>query len=418
VHRLIERCRPLYTQPNFRSLFVLNVLLGFAYSFVLPFMSMFGTIEVGMTKVRFGVFMTLTTAAGIGMGTVLARYSDTHLTRRSVLLWGSISGVAGYMGYAYCRSFVPLLLIGTVVLGLSTTTFSQLFAHARELLAASEIAASQRVFYMNAFRMFFALSWTVGPMIGSWIMVHFSYQGLFLAAAANFALFAVMVAKAVPAAPPLFAEQASRSSQSLVRILSRIDLLAHLAAMGLICAATTMNMVNLPLLILETLHGTQVDVGITYSVAPVFELPFMLYFGWLATRRESVGIVRGGLMIAFVYFLGLILVAHPWQIYLCQILSAAMTAVVSGIAITYFQSHLPHHPGTATNLYSISLRIGSTAGYFFFGPIAEHLGYRAVFVVCAGFALLALGLMCVPLQTLDAEVEAVLGPPSELDLVG
>src|SRR5262245_55721881 len=117
MHRVIARLRPLHTQPSFRILFVLNVLLGFAYSFVLPFMSMFGTIVVGMSKWRFGVFMTLTTAAGILIGTILARYSDTHFSRRSLLVWGSISGVAGYLGYAYCRSFVPLLLIGTLVLG-------------------------------------------------------------------------------------------------------------------------------------------------------------------------------------------------------------------------------------------------------------------------------------------------------------
>jgi SET family sugar efflux transporter-like MFS transporter len=403
LHRLIERCRPLYTERSFRVLFVLNVLLGFAYSFVLPFMSMFGTIEVGMSKVRFGVFMTLTTGAGVLMGTILARYSDTHFSRRSVLLWGSVSGVAGYLGYAYCRSFVPLLLMGTVVLGLSTSTFSQLFAYARELLAASNIAPAQRAFYMNAFRMFFALSWTVGPMIASWIMVHFSYRGLFLAAAADFAVFAMMVAKTVPTAPPLFAAQAAQSAQSLLKILSRVDLTAHLAAMGLICAATTMSMVNLPLLILETLHGDQVSVGITYSVAPVFEVPFMLYFGWLATRRESVGIVRTGLIIAAIYFAALLFVVQPWQVYLCQILSAAMTAVISGVAITYFQSHLPHHPGTATNLYSNALRVGSTAGYFIFGPVAEHLGYRFVFGICAGFAVLALGLMFVPARGSEAE---------------
>jgi MFS transporter, SET family, sugar efflux transporter len=415
MHRLIERCRPLYTQPGFRVLFVLNVLLGFAYSFVLPFMSMFGTIEAGMSKMRFGAFMTLTTVAGLLIGTVVARYSDTHLSRRSVLLCGSISGMAGYLGYAYCRSFLPLLLIGTVVLGLSTTTFSQLFAHARELLAASEIAPAQRVFYMNTFRMFFALSWTVGPMIGSWIMVHFSYRGLFLAAAVNFGLFAWMVARSVPSAPPLFAKQASQSAQSLFKMLSRSDLLAHLAAMGLICAATTLGMVNLPLLIIETLHGSQVSVGITYSVAPVFELPFMLYFGWLATRRESVGIVRSGLLIAAVYFAGLIFVVQPWQVYLCQILSAAMTAVISGIAITYFQSHLPHHPGTATNLYSSALRIGSTAGYFLFGPIAEHWGYRGVFGVCAGFSVLALGLMLVPVQTPEPAPRGPFRPRSAPD---
>ena len=164
-----------------------------------------------------------------------------------------------------------------------------------------------------------------------------------------------------------------------------------------------MTMVSLPLLILETLRGTKLDVGITYSVAPVFEVPCMLYFGWLATRRETAGILRLGMLIAVVYYAALTFVVHPWQIYPCQVLSAAMTAVVSGVAITYFQNHLPHHPGTATNLYANAQRVGSTAGYFLFGAIAEHAGYRAVFGLCAVCASLAFGLMFVPVRTEDPE---------------
>lgn len=413
MHRLLERCRPLYSQPSFRNLFALNLLLGFAYSFIGPFMSMFGTMEVGMSKMRFGVFMTLTATAGIVIGTTLARFSDTRYSRRSMLLWGSISGVLGYIGYAYCRSFVPLVLIGTLVLGLSTITFSQLFAYARELLAASDVDVSQRAFYMNVFRMFFALSWTVGPMLASWVMLRFSYTGLFLSAAANFALFALMVVRCVPEAPPPFAQHARDASQSLLKILSRADLLAHLGGIMLICAATTINMVNLPLLILETLKGTQANVGITYSVGPLFELPFMLYFGWLATRRDSAGILRLGMCIAAVYFVSLMLVTAPWQIYFCQTLAAAMTAVFSGVAITYFQGHLPHHPGTATNLYSNAQRMGSTAGYFLFGSLAQLWGYRCVSGLCACFALLGLGLMLVPVSVPHAPQRPLVTPRSE-----
>jgi MFS transporter, SET family, sugar efflux transporter len=416
LSRIIAAFRPLYTLRGFRVLFLLNVLLGFAYSFVAPFMSMFGTIEVGMSKVRFGLFMTLMATAGIVIGTTLARYSDTHFSRRSMLLWGSVSGLAGYVGFAYCRSFEGLLFIGTFVLGVSSISFSQLFAHARELLAATDIAPSQRVFYMNVFRMFFALSWTVGPMIAAWVMLHYSYRGLFLCAAGNFALFGLAVAAFVPSAPPPFARHASKSAQSLLKILTRLDLLAHLAAMVLVFAAATMNMVNLPLCILETLKGTQADVGVTYSVAPVFELPFMLYFGWLAIRSDAAGIVRSGMAIATVYFLLLLCVTHPWQIWLCQILSAAMTAVISGIAITYFQGHLPHHPGTATNLYANAQRVGSTGGYFLYGFIAQHLGYRFVFGVCAAFALLGFFLMFVPVRVETPESEALLGPDLESDL--
>jgi SET family sugar efflux transporter-like MFS transporter len=406
MERLLDRCRPLYTQPSFRILFVLNVLLGFAYSFVAPFLSMFGTLEVGMSKMRFGVFMTLTATAGIVVGTTLARFSDTHLSRRSMLLWGSIAGVLGYIGYAYCRSFGTLLLIGTVVLGFSSITFSQLFAHAREQLSATDIEPAQRAFYMNAFRMFFALSWTVGPMIASWVMLKYSYRGMFLCAAANFALFAWVVARHVPEAPPPFAQKA-KAAQSLFRLLARGDLLAHAGSMTLVFAATTMSMVNLPLLILETLKGSQADVGIAYSVAPVFELPFMLYFGWQATRRPQEGIMRTGIAIIAVYFAALVCVTQPWQVYLCQILAAAATAVVSGVAITYFQSHLPHHPGTATNLYTNAQRLGSTAGYFLFGFIAAHQGYRCVFEVCTVFSLIGLGLMFVPVREEAVEGDVV-----------
>ena len=44
--------------------------------------------------------------------------------------------------------------------------------------------------------------------------------------------------------------------------------------------STTIGMMNLPLFILKTLHGDERNVGVAYSVAPMFELPLMLYFGW------------------------------------------------------------------------------------------------------------------------------------------
>ena len=72
---------------------------------------------------------------------------------------------------------------------------------------------------------------------------------------------------------------------------------------------------------------------------------------------------------------------------------AAMVAVVSGIAITFFQSYIPNQPGTATNLYSNANRIGSTVGYLCFGSLASLLGQRSVFVVCAGICAAAFFLL-------------------------
>jgi len=144
------------------------------------------------------------------------------------------------------------------------------------------------------------------------------------------------------------------------------------------------------------LGGTKEQVGIIYCIAPVFELPFMLYFGLLATKRDTASIIRTGIIIAIVYYGLLIAVRAPWHIYPLQILSAALTAVTSGVAISYFQNYMPDYPGTATNLFMNAMRIGSTVGYLLFGTLAWGFGHRVVFLGCALFSAIALGLMFVP----------------------
>ncbi|PTY03706.1 MFS transporter [Opitutaceae bacterium EW11] len=396
MHRLVERCRPLFQNPSFRVIFLLNVLLGLGYSFITPFFSMFGTLEVKMNPMLFGVFMTSLAIGGVFFGTVLAHYSDLRYSRRSMLILGSVAGAAGYVSFAFIRDFTPLILIGTLVLGVSSITFSQVFALAREWLGRSGIPKTETAFYMNAFRMFFALAWTVGPAVASWIMVAYSYRGLFFGAATCFLALLAVVLRFVPANTPAGAGSATSVNSSLRNVLRRFDVLAHFIGFVLVFASGTIGMMNLPLMVLKTLGGTERHVGVVYSVAPVFELPFMLYFGMLATKVDPAKIIRVGVLIAIVYYALLTLVQAPWHVYPLQILSAATVAVTSGVAITYFQNYLPHHPGTATNLYATAQRIGSTVGYLLFGTLDWRFGHRAVFVACALFTTISLGLVFVP----------------------
>jgi SET family sugar efflux transporter-like MFS transporter len=245
---------------------------------------------------------------------------------------------------------------------------------------------------MNAFRMYYALAWTVGPAIASWVMLAFSYKGLFLCASAVFGAFLVAVWWLVPA-KPVRAEAKVLTSEPLLKLLARRHVLAHFVGFVLVFAATTISMMNLPLLVLNTLGGSERHVGIIYSVAPVFELPFMLYFGSMATKRDPASVIKIGVVIAIAYYGLLTLVRAPYHVYPLQILSAATTAVTAGVAITYFQSFLPNYPGRATNLYMNAWRAGSTVGYLIFGMLAQHFGYRAVFAACALFALGTWGLL-------------------------
>jgi MFS transporter, SET family, sugar efflux transporter len=393
--RALRFVRHLLSDRDYRVLLLANVLVGVAYSFVIPFLSLFGTREVGLGPMAFSLFMTATSLGSVAFSTVLARWSDARWARRSVLLVGGIAGCLGYLGYAFVRDVAWLTLVGVFLLGLASVTFSQLFAYARDLFTQRGIPSSEVPLYMNVFRLFFALSWTVGPAIAAWVMQGSGFRGLFLVAAAFFALFALLVAFFVPHVPPTAAARQAAQAMPLRQALRVPGLLPHFAAFLVYFACSSMGMMNLPLLLLGPLRGTTHHVGIAYSVAPLFELPLMLLMGVLATRMPSRRLIQGVFVLAVAYYGLLAGVQAPWQVYPVQVLSAAIVAVTSGVAITFFQDFLPGQPGSATNLYSNAQRVGSTTGYLLLGVLTESVGTRGVFVACAlgcgGAAAILLG---------------------------
>ncbi len=245
---------------------------------------------------------------------------------------------------------------------------------------------------MNLFRMFFALAWTVGPALAAWTLQQFSFRGLFLVAALLYFLLLLIVAGFVPEVPPA-AHSAARPPVPLRDLLRQPTVFAWFTAFVLVFTASTMAMMNLSLLVLHVLGGTETQIGIIFSLAPFFELPFMFYFGLLATRNDPRRIIRYAVMLAIVYYGAIALVRAPWQIYPLQILSAAFVSVTMGVAITFFQDRFPGQPGAATSLYVGSMQTGAIAGYLLFGLIATGLGYRAVHGTCALLCAIALGLM-------------------------
>ena len=193
LRRIVGALGHLVKVPRLRVLFVANCVLGMAVSFVLPFMSVFCTREVGMPLPLFGVFMTANAIAGIAVGTFLSHRSDTHVSRRAVLLSGSLAGAIGYLGYAFIREPWLLFVIGGGVLGVASLTFSQLFAHARELIERSGSQKADAPLLMNAFRMAFALSWTIGPALAAFVLERLSFRGLFVGASLLYlAVFALV----------------------------------------------------------------------------------------------------------------------------------------------------------------------------------------------------------------------------------
>jgi SET family sugar efflux transporter-like MFS transporter len=381
----------LWRTPELRVLLICNSVLGMAVSFVLPFMSLFVTREVKLSLRGFGLFMTANAVVNVALGTWISHRSDTRFARRSVMLWASAAGALGYLGYAFVRDPWLLFVLGGFVLGVASGTFAQFFAYARELIGRSEVAPAEVPLYMNAVRMAFALAWTVGPAVASFTLKELSFVGLFSGAALLYLVLFFLIFRFVEAVPPSV-KPAVAKGPPLAGMFAEPGIFLWFLALTAMLAAHAMSISNMSLLVLHALGGSESQVGIIFSLAPVFELPFMLYVGMLATRVRSETLIRGAMLLAIVYYLGIASVRAPYQIYPLQALSAAIVSVTSGVAITFFQTKMPRRLGAATNLYANASRVGGTSSYLTFGLVASRFGYRGTAVACALLAVSALAL--------------------------
>lgn len=379
------RIRALLSQPRFAGLLAATVALGFGFSFVSPVLSIWGTRVVGMRPSFFGFYMTMTALSSVFVATSLARWSDTHVPRKLMLLLGGAGGAVGYSCYAVIRQ--PWVLLGVAVSAVALTAlcFAQLFAHVRDRFAATDIPGLPKGLAVSVVRVCFSLAWTVGPSLGAWMQIGYGFRGLFFGAAALFVLFMVGVLLFVPYERPS-AQSRAAIREPVWQILTRGDILAASVAFFLIYAASAMDMLNLPLLLTGDLHGSRVDLGIAYGVGPIFEMPLMLWFGYLAGRGRQLILIRAAAAIGLAYYLSLGLAAAPLQVFFARALSGALVAIISNVAILFFQDLVPGQAGLATTVFYNAAYSGNLAGYIIFGATVERIGHRGIAFIGAALS--------------------------------
>jgi MFS transporter, SET family, sugar efflux transporter len=374
------RFRHMLAKKDFVGLLASTLALGMGFSFVSPFMSLWGLTELGLSAWQFGLFMTAMSLSSVGVGLALARFSDTRISRKAILVAGALAGVLGYAGYAYIRQPWLLVLIAVTLIALASVCFSQLFASVRERYAGEGVLSEEAGVTMGVVRACFSVAWMAGPAIGAALMVRYGFTTLFMGAAGLYLLFLLGVIRFVPHQPRT--EPVSMAARvPMWRSLRRPDLLACFVAFVLIFAAFAMNMMNLPIAVMQVLGGTGGDLGIIFAVGPVVELPLMLWFGLLAARGHQLRLIRLGAAAGVLYFAFILFAQAPWQVYFIQALAGVVFAIITNVAIVFFQDLLPGQAGLATTVFTNSSQIGNLLGFLGFGFLADAIGSRGLFAV-------------------------------------
>ncbi|MFX1765155.1 sugar efflux transporter [Paraburkholderia sp. A1RI-2L] len=416
--------------PGFLPLAGATLMLGVAMSFTAPYLSLFGVERAGMTPLRLGVFMTAIAASGVIASTAAGRWSDASGKHRPLLLASLCAATLGYLCLCVVRDYRLLLAVGVVFIGAGGCALSLVFSFSRAALPAADDA--ERTFASATLRTILSAAWVFGPAVGALVLAATSFYGLFLFAAASFAVCGTIVWRmreprqdehatqhlmTRPTAEEVAAELAQEANaphegQPLTQAevqpavtqrahasapdVSQGDIMRAVVALTLIGLAANATMIVLPLYIVHGLQGSRLDVSIMLGLGAFMEIPMMLALGAKASRLNKLRWLAACAVVHAVYFVSMSAAPGVYALIPMQILNAFVVAVTSCLGMTYVQDLMPESPGRATALFFNASRLGSILSGVLTGLLVQAFGYRGTFLFCGVLALCALVLFAVP----------------------
>src|SRR3954469_17327503 len=96
-----------------------SLVTGTVGAFVLPFLSLFLTNEIGVNSLELGAFLLVSSVAGLVVSTLVGRLSDQRAVRRNLMVIGGLAGAVGYGLFAVLRSYWVLLAVSCTIIAVA-----------------------------------------------------------------------------------------------------------------------------------------------------------------------------------------------------------------------------------------------------------------------------------------------------------
>ncbi|WP_063836018.1 sugar efflux transporter [Actinacidiphila yeochonensis] len=358
-------------------------LIGVGGAMVTTSSSLFLSDAIKATPLMVGFFFTGRALSEIVCEMVVAVMSDRIGNRRPLLaLCALLSGLGAFSFYCFHNYYVLFAAV-SVLLGIGSACFSQLFAFTREF---AETRVLNAVFFNAALRAVTSVAWIAGPPLAFLLISHSGFDALFLTATALYLLAALIAWRGLPDLG--VGDRPPPQGNPYRGIGRRMGLL--MGAVLLLMVVSSIYQINIALYVTKTLHLATGFTGILIGLAAGLEVPVMLYLGSRAERIGKWPMVIFAACCATLFFALLPLVHTAWGLLLLQLPNAAWTAVVMSIPVTILQDHFTgERVGLASALYASAFKTGIFVGGAVTGVVTEWAGYTDVFWVCAALAAAA-----------------------------
>ncbi|MCE7555298.1 sugar efflux transporter [Aliivibrio fischeri] len=371
-------------------LFIFTAFItGLCSAFFYPLSSLFIVEELDASPMMLSLYMTLAVSSSVIVSQFIAKRSDTHWNRKTILMISLASYLILVASFTVIRDYWLAITMAVVFGSVSGASFGQLFALGREY---GDRHVANSTSFLATMRAGLAIAWVFGPPAAFMLKAQFGFSAAFAVSAITVSVAILIIAKLIPDNVVTKEERTAAITEH--KPLGRMVILYCFI---IVCAFSANNLyiTSMPLYLSQEL---QVDVswlGLMFGVAAACEIPVMLGAGKMAEKMGTTRVMTLGVISGAMFFLVMLSSTSFTSMLIAQILNGFFIGVCATLGMVALQDMMKDRLGTASTLFSNMLNISVLVSSVLVGVVGELYNYYSALYLCFIGAIIAAALLIV-----------------------
>ncbi|WP_394135571.1 sugar efflux transporter [Aliivibrio fischeri] len=389
-------------------LFIFTAFItGLCSAFFYPLSSLFIVEELDASPMMLSLYMTLAVSSSVIVSQFIAKRSDTHWNRKTILMISLASYLILVASFTVIRDYWLAITMAVVFGSVSGASFGQLFALGREY---GDRHVTNSTSFLATMRAGLAIAWVFGPPAAFMLKAQFGFSAAFAVSAITVSVAILIIAKLIPDNVVTKEERTAAITEH--KPLGRIVILYCFI---IVCAFSANNLyiTSMPLYLSQEL---QVDVswlGLMFGVAAACEIPVMLGAGKMAEKMGTTRVMTLGVISGAMFFLVMLSSTSFTSMLIAQILNGFFIGVCATLGMVALQDMMKDRLGTASTLFSNMLNISVLVSSVLVGVVGELYNYYSALYLCFIGAIIAAVLLIV-FEVLEKKQKVKIEDPCEM----
>ncbi|MCE7577409.1 sugar efflux transporter [Aliivibrio fischeri] len=371
-------------------LFIFTAFItGLCSAFFYPLSSLFIVEELDASPMMLSLYMTLAVSSSVIVSQFIAKRSDTHWNRKTILMISLASYLILVASFTVIRDYWLAITMAVVFGSVNGASFGQLFALGREY---GDRHVANSTSFLATMRAGLAIAWVFGPPAAFMLKAQFGFSAAFAVSAITVSVAILIIAKFIP--DNVVTKEEKTAAMTEHKPLGRMVILYCFI---IVCAFSANNLyiTSMPLYLSQEL---QVDVswlGLMFGVAAACEIPVMLGAGKMAEKMGTTRVMTLGVISGAMFFLVMLSSTSFTSMLIAQILNGFFIGVCATLGMVALQDMMKDRLGTASTLFSNMLNISVLVSSVLVGVVGELYNYYSALYLCFIGAIIAAALLIV-----------------------